>query len=126
MSHHCAAILLSRKSLRPFGSLTWVRQAVAAVRWIRSQDMILHTSIGLSTWELLLAAASLLRVKLVVFISAPRRDDFLRLQEQTIKQFDLEHDRAEFRPVFTPPVQTQPGKSYSPFATAWSSAAPMS
>ena len=63
-----AAILLSRQPLRPYGSTPWVANTVAAIRWLKDQDVVLCSSVGMQTWELVTAVASMERIPLRLYL----------------------------------------------------------
>ncbi len=96
MSKRAAAILLSRQPLRPSGKTAWVRQSVAAVRWLKSQGLALYSSVGMQTWELLTSVASLERIEQTLSIPAANGYEFERLKESAIDQFDLNPDHVNF------------------------------
>ncbi|MEW5994609.1 MAG: hypothetical protein AB1744_09455 [Candidatus Zixiibacteriota bacterium] len=93
-----AAILLSRQPLRPCGRDAWVRQTVAAVRRIKKQGWTISTSVGMSTWELALALASMLSVKAQVHIPTVSEQESERLKDETIRLFQLDPRLIEFKP----------------------------
>jgi len=101
MSKRTAAILLSRQPLRPSGKTAWVRQSVAAVRWLKSQGLALYSSVGMQTWELLTSVASLEGIKQTLSVPAANDYEFERLKESAIDQFDLNPDLVDFVPVFS-------------------------
>ena len=89
MSKRTATILLSRQPLRPSGKAAWVKQSVAAVRWLKSQELVLHSSIGMQTWELLTSVASLEEIKLILSVPAANSYEFKRLKRSAIDQFKI-------------------------------------
>ncbi|MFH1688353.1 MAG: hypothetical protein ABIE70_12640 [bacterium] len=80
-----AAILLSRQSLRPCGADPWVRATQQAVLWAASEGHRLHTSLGMTTWELVLALASLNAVPVTLHLASSTAADPLLANH-------LEHD----------------------------------
>ncbi len=101
VSKRSAAILLSRQPLRPSGKDAWVQQSVAAVRWVKSQELVLHTSVGMQTWELLTSIGSLEGVRQSLSIAADSGHEFERLKGFAIDQFDLNLALVDFAPVFS-------------------------
>ena len=101
MSKRTAAILLSRQPLRPSGKTAWVRQSAAAVHWLKSQGLALHSSVGMQTWELLTSVASLEEIKQTLSVPAANGYEFERLKESAIDQFDLTPDLVNFVPVLS-------------------------
>ena len=65
-----AAILLSRQPLRPTAKSGWVQQTIKAVQWIKESNCTLCTSVGMQTWELIAALATVQRLPQRVFIPA--------------------------------------------------------
>lgn len=63
-----AAILLSRQPLRPCGTTPWVVNTVAAIRWLKNRDIVLRSSVGMQTWELVTAVASMERIPLRLYL----------------------------------------------------------
>jgi hypothetical protein len=92
-----AAILNSRQPLRPCGLTDWVVKTVAAVNWVKEQKLTLCSSIGMQTWELVTALASIEQIPLrLILPSSPHHaintDDLMH-------QFDLMRDCVE---IITP------------------------
>jgi hypothetical protein len=99
MRNPTAAILLSRQPLRPSGQTDWVKQTVQAIHWIKQQGFTLCTSIGMQTWELLAALASLEKINQTLFVPATSSGEFEQFKESAIDQFDLTPDSVEFIPI---------------------------
>jgi hypothetical protein len=99
MRNPTAAILLSRQPLRSSGQTSWVKQTVQAVHWIKHQGFTLCTSIGMQTWELLAALASLEKIKQTLFVPAGSRREFELLRVSAVAQFALKSDLVEYVPV---------------------------
>jgi hypothetical protein len=99
MKNPTAAVLLSRQPLRPCGQTTWVKQTVQAVHWIKRQGLALCTSIGMQTWELLTALASLEKINQTLLVPATSSGEFKQLKESAIDQFGLTPDSVEFIPI---------------------------
>lgn len=98
MGTSVAAIVLSRQALTPCGSTPWVRQALAALNWAKSEGFAVVTSVGMPTWELLCAAASLQHQPQIVLIPAHDRESFDRLESRIRQDFSLD-STASCRPV---------------------------
>lgn len=65
---YSAAILLSRQARGACGRSVWIRQTRAAIEALRTRDIILNSSIGMRTWDLItvLGFDAGLRVRLFV------------------------------------------------------------
>jgi len=100
VSKRTTTILLSRQPLRPSGKTAWVKQSVAAVRWLKNRGLVLHSSVGMQTWELLTSVASLEGIKQTLSVPAASGYEFERLTESAIDQFELNPGRVDFIPVF--------------------------
>ena len=100
-----AAILLSRQPLRPTGLTLWVRQAVAAVRWIKDSGLGLVGSTGMQTWELVTALASDLKIPLRLVVTAVSEEEFLRECDQATEEFNLDPELTEFVPCLATDVR---------------------
>ncbi|MDH3892497.1 MAG: hypothetical protein OEV49_15640 [candidate division Zixibacteria bacterium] len=92
-----AAILLSRQPLRPCGQDAWVRQTLSAVRWVKANSLVLHSSVGVQTWELITALASVEKLPLILMIPAASKADFFKIKKQTLEQFALDETLVTFR-----------------------------
>ena len=100
-----AAILLSRQPLRPTGLTPWVRQSLAAARWIKDNGLGLISSTGMQTWELITTLASDLKIPLRLVVAADSEEAFLRGCDQAISEFNLYPTRTEFVPCFAADAQ---------------------
>jgi len=100
-----AAVLLSRQPLRPTSQTDWVCETRKAVCWIKSNGYTLCSSVGMQTWELVTALASIERVPLRLFLPVNNPESFEKTCEETSRQFDLPSDGVEFIPV----LPDQPG-----------------
>lgn len=101
MSKRTAAILLSRQPLRPSGQMAWVKQSVDAIHWLKNRGFVFCSSIGMQTWELLTAFASLEKVKQTLFIAAGDDHEYEQSKVLAIAQFDLNCGLVDFIPVFS-------------------------
>lgn len=98
MKGKSAAILLSRQALRPSGTTAWIKQSVAAVRWVKNHQMTLCSSWGTQTWELLTALASMEKIPLIIFLPVTG-DDFQQLKQFITIQFELDSKLIRFVPI---------------------------
>ncbi|MCK5124783.1 MAG: hypothetical protein KAR42_00865 [candidate division Zixibacteria bacterium] len=64
----CAAIINSRQAAFPVGSNPWVKNSLRAVEHIAGREKTIVTSIGMNTWELVLACASRIGIPVIVII----------------------------------------------------------
>jgi hypothetical protein len=92
-------VLLSRQPLRPCGHTGWVRQSVAAVRWIKQQGHRLLSSVGLQTWELATGLASIEHIPLELYVPVSGESYFAPLCEALTHQFALMPGLVSFVPV---------------------------
>jgi hypothetical protein len=96
-----AAILLSRQPIRPTGKTAWVQKAKEAIKWVSKNNLSLFTSVGMSTWEILLVLAKQNKVRQKILITAKNMKDFNSKYQSTVYQFDLNKKIEDFIPVFT-------------------------
>jgi len=96
-----SAILLSRQPLRPSGQTSWVKRSMKAVRWLKRRRLVLCSSIGMQTWELLTSLASLERIKLTLFVPATDTEEFKGITKFAVEQFDLDLGLVKFVPMFS-------------------------
>ncbi|MEA3297127.1 MAG: hypothetical protein U9R56_04620 [candidate division Zixibacteria bacterium] len=94
-----AAILLSRQPLRPTGVTPWVRQTVAAVRWLKNQGFAVVTSTGMQTWELITALSAHEGLSQKIVIPAVDDDEYDSIRRLTAEQFDLRDSHVEYVPL---------------------------
>lgn len=92
-----AAILLSQQPMRPCGRDPWVRQTRNAVLWVKANALVLRSSVGMQTWELITALASLERVPLSLLIPAATEEQYVQIRGSVLTQFDLDEDNVTFR-----------------------------
>ena len=92
-----AAILLSQQPMRPCGTDTWVRQTRNAMLWVKENSMIVRSSVGMQTWELITALASLEKVPLSLLIHAATEEMYLQAKRSVVTQFNLDEDDVTFR-----------------------------
>ncbi len=92
-----AAILLSQQPMRPCGADPWVRQTRKAMLWVKENSMVVRSSVGIQTWELITALASLEKVPLSLLIPAASEEGYLQMKTSVLTQFDLDEDDVTFR-----------------------------
>jgi len=84
-----SAILLSRQSMHPCLSSSWVNQTIKAVKWIKKNNFSINTSIGQNTWEIIVFLANENNLKQKIFIPANNTGEFEKYKNDTIEQFNL-------------------------------------
>ncbi len=98
-----AAILLSQQPMRPCGRDEWVRGTRNAVMWVKANSMILRSSAGMQTWDLITALASHEKLPMELLIPASSEDDYYRIRRDTVEQFGLDVSVTTFRPLIPDP-----------------------
>ena len=98
-------ILLSTQPLRRCGATPWVANIVAAVRWLKGQDIQICSSVGMQTWELITAAAALEAVTLRCYLQTSNQPATSR-ESEIIRDFGLKPELVEF----VHPDQPESGK----------------
>ncbi|MFH1700503.1 MAG: hypothetical protein ABIE07_07930 [Candidatus Zixiibacteriota bacterium] len=86
-----AAILNSRQSAYPVGDDLWVQQTMRAVEYLAGRQYTIVTSIGLNTWELVLAIASQNKAEANVILPAKRYE--AGFEQDIISDFKLDAKR---------------------------------
>ena len=76
-----AAILLSRQPLRPTRTSPWVKRTVEAVEWVRENNLILISSVGMQTWELVTALVSMYSLPLRLHLPVLAGQSFSTIRE---------------------------------------------
>lgn len=94
-----AAILLSRQALRPTGAAPWVRECVRAIEWIKQERMGVVSSVGMQTWELITALASINKIPLRLMIPVNNEREMLVARATYALHFGLDREIVEFVPV---------------------------
>lgn len=61
-----AAVINSRQSAYPVGNDVWVKQTLRAVEYIAGRGVTVISSVGMHTWELVLACAASIRIPTIV------------------------------------------------------------
>ena len=105
MSDQKAAILLSRQAMRPTGSTPWIKNSYEALKWIKANNYILISSVGMQTWEMITAIASNIRINQEIYINCKDDKEFGNLTKSIIKQFELDINKSHLFPVY--PQQNQ-------------------
>jgi len=90
------AILNSRQGLRPVGSDLWINNTRQAVQQLTGKDVLLLTSVGMKTWELLVYLAHKYKIKQRIY--APIAIDQKNIDVITYysKQFKLSQKLTEW------------------------------
>lgn len=95
------ALLLSRQPLCPSGSSAWVKQVSRALDWVMAEQLILCSSTGTPTWDLITAAASLRRIPMRLLIPATIAG-LAACESEILRQFDPERSRTQVSIVAGP------------------------
>ncbi len=83
------AVLNSRQSAYPIGSDPWIGKTLRAVEYLTGRSMAVVTSIGMNTWELVLARAS--RIQSPVIIVLPEvHQDTEQFTGHLLQEFNLD------------------------------------
>jgi hypothetical protein len=72
------AVLLSRQNLYPCKKTSWIENSRKAILWIKKENHTLITSVGLSTWEILITLGLKYSLKQIVIIPADSMDLYKR------------------------------------------------
>ncbi|HUV30672.1 MAG TPA: hypothetical protein VMY05_06270 [Acidobacteriota bacterium] len=94
-----AAVLLSRQALRPTGRSQWVCRVAEAVRYVKEKGCLLHTSVGMQTWDLLTALASMEHIPVRIFVTSSEPNRFVHRRQRILYDFDLSPQATDFVPV---------------------------
>ncbi|MEE9442066.1 MAG: hypothetical protein V3V99_05305 [candidate division Zixibacteria bacterium] len=89
-----AAIINSRQSAYPVGDDLWVQKTLRAVEYLAGRQYTIVTSIGLNTWELVLALASQYKAEVNIIMPAQKYET--GLEEKIINDFKLDSKRVWF------------------------------
>lgn len=92
-----AAILLSQQPMRPCGRDRWVQQTRNAMLWAKANSLVVRSSVGVQTWELITALASLEKLPLSLLIHAASENEYLQIRTAVMTQFDLSEENVTFR-----------------------------
>jgi len=77
--------------LRPSLNDAWVRQSVQAVRWVKDNNLVLACSVGMQTWELVAALASMKGVPMRLYVPVADGDNTGAVFAAITRDFNL-HD----------------------------------
>lgn len=88
---------MSRQPLRPNADSRWLRQTREAVRWLKDSGCGVISSVGMQTWELITACASLERVPLHLCVVCPNECSKEKLQNKILQAFDLQADLVDIQ-----------------------------
>lgn len=97
-----AAILLSRQPRRPCGRDLWVVQTQAAILWLKQSGLGVISSVGIQTWELITALASIHKVPLRLVIPVDSGTGFDQVTGELVRQFGLSPSDTEMIPSQVP------------------------
>jgi hypothetical protein len=92
-----ATILLSQQPMRPSGVDTWVQKTRMAMLWIKANSMTVRSSVGVQTWELISALASIEKVPLLLLVHAESEEEYFHTIKLVMTRFDLDNDSVTFR-----------------------------
>lgn len=92
-------LLNSRQGLFPSGSLNWVKKTIEAVKWVKENDLILLSSVGMNSWELVTNLAAVNKIRLKLFIPHDSHQNFEELVAYYKDQFQLSEKIVEYLPV---------------------------
>ncbi len=116
-----AAILNSRQSKYPLGSDDWVSTTVEAVSHLVEHGYALVTSLGMNTWELALASAARLDMKVIIIVLGSDADR-LRFIDDIYRRFHLNPARTGFGfmagPTGRTPKESWPARDAAVVETA--------
>jgi len=94
-----AAIVNSRQRLYPLGCDAWIKNSEKAVKYAVENNLTLLTSVGMSSWELVLYLASKYHARQKVYVKSESSLSFLKLCEDIEKDFNLDTTLVEWCPV---------------------------
>ncbi len=101
-----ATVVLSRQALRPCAACPWVRQSAQAIKWIKAQGLVLTTSVGMQTWELVTFLGSIHELDLEIFLPCRNEPELEGLAAHIREQFRLCNRKVRFTGVFPASCQT--------------------
>jgi len=107
-----ASILNSRQSKTPTGSEQWVINTQKATEFIREKSYTCLTSIGMNTWELLVAACSRNNTPQIIVLPDYFEEDAHRTAEKISQQFHLDSNITAFMFFQTDSVLTKPKNTW--------------
>jgi hypothetical protein len=93
-----ATILLSRQPLRPSLNDAWVRQSIMAVSWVKDNNLVLACSVGMQTWELVAALASMKGVPMRLYVPVADGDNTGAVFAAITRDFNLHDFLTDLRP----------------------------
>jgi hypothetical protein len=82
---------LSRQNLYPCKKTPWIVNSTKAIIWIRKENHTLITSVGLSTWEVLITLGLKYSLKQIVIIPADSIEQYNRKLDYYKNQFDFDN-----------------------------------
>lgn len=85
--------------MHPHGGMSWVKNIVSAVKWLKRNNISLVSSCGMQTWEMVTAVASLNNIEQTIVVPAASESDFESLKAYLTDQFALDTSRVDFIPL---------------------------
>ncbi len=85
------AVLLSRQNLYPCKRSFWIENSIKAILWIGKENHTLVTSIGLSTWEILITLGIKYSLRQIVIIPAESIDIFRKKLDYYTNHFNFDN-----------------------------------
>ncbi|MFC1475297.1 hypothetical protein ACFLQG_01485 [Candidatus Zixiibacteriota bacterium] len=92
-------ILLSRQSLRPCLMDPWVKNSIDAVKWIKENNHVICTSVGMSSWELVAALSRTHELEIELFLPLFSNEKYDEIKYYYIDQFQLSEIKTNFIPI---------------------------
>lgn len=89
-----AVILNSRQGLKPVGNEAWIRNSLQAVNDAITSGLTVLTSVGMSSWEIVLFFASKFGARQKVYVPLAKEDSQDNAKAYYAKQFKLRDDSA--------------------------------
>lgn len=84
------AVLLSRQNLYPCKRSPWIESSIKAIAWIRKKNYTMVTSVGLSTWEILITVGIKYSLNQIVIIPAESMEIYKRKSDHYKNQFSFD------------------------------------
>lgn len=99
--NYSAAVLLSQQPLQPTATTEWVINTKKALQWVKKNNLVLFSSVGMPSWDIITVIARKEKIPLKIVIPAKNEDDFNNQCQLTVYQFDLHEHSYEFIPVLS-------------------------
>ncbi|MFH2035627.1 MAG: hypothetical protein ABIJ45_04435 [Candidatus Zixiibacteriota bacterium] len=91
------AILNSRQNMRPTGADRWVSQTESAVKYAVDINCIIMTSVGMTSWEVVLYFATKYRADIELYLPLDKEDDENEAILNYIEQFHLNDKKIRWK-----------------------------